>query len=271
MKFLSDLNRLFLADVHKGWLFVVKHKKAEETAAEAGAIDVIYAVLKRAGLIGAGIAAAATFHAATAGPIHIAPGRSFENYVYQVAPRYHVDPAAELAISTQEGAGGGIGDNGTSFGPNQLHAGGALPMSVYYGPYSERTQSWAWSSTGINYVLHQEEELCGGLTGYAAVKCIAYRFERSINPARETAGAWANYHYFHGPVPVHHRRHLTKAQKLRRRHQGFHSWLDWSLAVGPWKGYHKFDQHVRPHVRHPAPRRWWKARARYLRSHPHAR
>lgn len=266
MKFLSQLNALALADLRKLWLFVVKHKKAEETAVEAGAIDIIWALLKRAGLVGAGIAAAATL--SSSGSIHVAPGRSFYNYVYQTAPRYHVDPAAELAISTQEGGSGGIGDNGTSFGPNQLHAGGALPRSVYFGPYSGRTQAWAWSSTGINYVLKQEEQLCGGLKGYAAVRCIAYRFERSINPARETAGAWANYHYFHAPKPVHHSRawHLRHLRAHSRR-QAFHYWLDWSLGVGKWHGLHKFDIKARPHVRRPARHIWWVRRAAYVRSH----
>lgn len=240
--------------------FTIRHKHGEEVAAEAVGLDLLWTVLRAAGFFGAGIASAAVVSTLNAGPVHVSPGKSLVNYIYSAAPRYHVDPAAELAITTMEGAGGGIGDNGTSFGPNQLHYGGALPASVYHGPYSSVTQAWAWSSTGINFVLREEGELCGGLTGYVAVKCIAYRFERSANPPRETAGAWAHYHLFRPPV-----KHLSRAQKLRNRHDGFHSWLDWSLAVGPWKGYHRWDANVRPHVTRPAPVKWWKERARYVR------
>lgn len=247
--------------------FIEKHKKGEEAAAEAVLINVAWTLAKRFGLVGAGIASAAVFSAVTASNvIHVAPGKSLDNYVYQAAPHYHIDPAAELAITTMEGGGGGIGDNGTSFGPNQLHAGGALPMSVYHGPYSPVTQAWAWSSTGINYVLRQEEaDGCGGLVGYRAVSCIAYRFERSTNPARETAGAWANYHLFHPTKPIHH----SRAWHLRHRH-GFHAWIDWALGVGSWKPYPPFKRHhpnTRPHVRKHIPHRWWVALATYKKDH----
>lgn len=243
--------------------FLARHKRGEEAAAEAVALDLLWTFLRYAGLFGAGVATAAVASTVTStGVVHLSPGKPLVNYVFQAAPRYHVDPAAELAITTMEGAGGGIGDNGTSFGPNQLHAGGALPRSVYYGPFSEKTQEWAWSSTGVNYVLHQEEELCGGLVGYRAVSCIAYRFERSTNPARETAGAWAHYYLFH---PVKHRK-LTRAQRLRRRH-GFHAWFDWTLGVGKWKGIRPFNHRYRPHTRLPVPHRWWERRAAYVRRH----
>lgn len=239
--------------------FIRQHEEAEEGAVILVVTFTLVWVLLA---FGAGVASAAVVSDLIAGPVHVSPGKSLDSYVYANAPRYHVDPAAELAITTMEGGGGGIGDNGTSFGPNQLHYGGALPASVYHGPYSEATQAWAWSSTGINFVLREEGELCGGLTGYVAVKCIAYRFERSANTPRETAGAWAHYHLFKAPV-----KHLSRGQKLRNRHASFHSWLDWSLAVGPWKGYRRFNMNVRPHVKRPAPVKWWKARARYVRRH----
>lgn len=246
--------------------FIEKHKKGEEAAAEAVIINVAWTLAKRFGLVGAGIASAAVFSAVTASNVvHLAPGQSFNNYVYQTAPHYGVDPAASLSVSAMEGAGGGIGDNGTSFGPWQLHAGGALPMSVYHGPYSAATQSWAWSSAGVNYVLHEQGQLCHGLVGYSAVKCIAYRFERSANPAAETAGAWARYHYFHPTKPVHH----SRAWHLRHRH-GYRAWFDWALGVGPWKRYPPFKRHhpnVRPHTRKHIPLRWWHALATYERNH----
>lgn len=195
-------------------------EKQVEVAAEAAALDVVWTIVKRLGIFSAGVAAAATVAAVTSSStVHLSPGLSLVRYVDAHAAAYHIDPAAELAITTMEGGSGGIGDNGTSFGPNQLHYGGALPASVYYGPYSAKTQDWAWSSTGVNFVLREEGGLCGGLTGYQAVKCIAYRFERSANPARETAGAWAAY-----PAFAHGRSVLPKKQ-LPKRIRGTVHWF----------------------------------------------
>lgn len=207
--------------------------KQVEVAAEAAALDVGWAIVKRLGIFSAGVAAAATVAAVTSsGTTHLSPGLSLVRYVDQHAPAYRVDPAAELAITTMEGASGGIGDNGTSFGPNQLHYGGALPASVYYGPYSAKTQAWAWSSTGVNFVLRQEGDLCGGLTGYQAVRCIAYRFERSANPARETAGAWAAY-----PAYAHGRTVLPRKQ-LPKRIRGTVHWFSryFHVPIANFKG-----------------------------------
>lgn len=100
-----------------------------------------------------------------------------------------LDPNAVLAIASHEGLGGGIGDNGTSFGPFQLHEGGALPTSV---PLSQ-AQAWAWSPAGINYALGKMAGVAKGLTGRQAVTAISTQFERPADPAAEIADAMAHY------------------------------------------------------------------------------
>lgn len=240
--------------------FLGRHKHSEEVAAEAIGLDLLWAGLRAVGFFGAGVAAAAVVSTISTSPIHLAPGKALADYVYMAAPRYGIDPAAALAVSTQEGGGGGIGDFGTSFGPWQLHAGGALPPSEYHGPYSPATQAWAWSSTGIDYALRHMGAVCRGLKAYSAVSCIVARFERSAVIARETAGAWRAYGFFHPSKPP------TPAQLLRRR-TGYHAWLDWTLGVGPWKHHHPFARNVRPHVPRHISKAWWRRRAVYLRRH----
>ena len=240
--------------------FVVRHKHSEEVTAEAVGLDLLWATLRAAGFFGAGIAAAAVASTVSTGPVHLSPGQSLTRYVYSAAPHYGIDPAAALAVSTQEGGGGGIGDVGTSFGPWQLHYGGALPSSVYHGPYSAETQSWAWSSTGVTYALRHMGAVCHGLKAYSAVSCIVARFERSARIAAETAGAWQAYTGFHPPTPP------SPTQLLRMRH-GYHAWLDWTLGVGPWKHHRPFAQRVRPHVPRRISHRWWHRRLLYVRRH----
>lgn len=123
---------------------------------------------------------------------------TIEGYVQQVAPKYGLDPAAVLAVAHQEGIGGGIGDKGTSFGPWQLHAGGALPQEEYQGPYSQQTQSWAWSAGGVDYALAQMEHVAGGLQGAAAIEAIVTQFERPAQPAPEIQGAERAYAQYAG-------------------------------------------------------------------------
>lgn len=103
-----------------------------------------------------------------------------------------LDPNAVLAIASQEGLGGGIGDNGTSFGPFQMHIGGALPASVA-AKGEKYAQAWAWSPQGIDYALQQINSVAGGLKGKQAIAAISRRFERSLNPSKEIAGAIAAY------------------------------------------------------------------------------
>lgn len=96
-----------------------------------------------------------------------------------------LDPNAVLAVAQQEGLSGGIGDNGTSFGPFQLHRGGALPGSIPRG----REQAWATSPAGINYALDAIARVAGGKRGAAAVDAIVRLFERPADPDGEVARA----------------------------------------------------------------------------------
>lgn len=124
-------------------------------------------------------------------------------YVRQVAPQFGVDPAAALSMAQHEGMVGGRadpGDNNTSFGPWQLHIGGALPSSIgALGP--EAAQKWAWSTDGINYALKAMADDNGssniaaharGLTGWAAVNAIAH-WERSADIPGQAESAWRTY------------------------------------------------------------------------------
>jgi hypothetical protein len=112
--------------------------------------------------------------------------------ITQRAAAYGVDPRAALAVARQEGLSGAIGDQGTSFGPFQLHYGGAFPTSAPRGS-PEESQAWAMSPAGINYALGGIGKVAGGLTGPAAVNAIVNRFERPADPATEAAKARAAY------------------------------------------------------------------------------
>ncbi len=102
-----------------------------------------------------------------------------------------VDPLAALAVAHSEGLGGGIGDSGTSFGPFQLHWGGAYPASA---PHErDAAQAWAWSTEGINYAVDRIASVAKGLTGPAAVSAIVTRFERPADPQSEVANSVRTY------------------------------------------------------------------------------
>lgn len=115
-----------------------------------------------------------------------------QQLISQLARRYGVDPRAALAIASVEGGfHGGVGDNGTSFGPFQLHAGGALPHG--------RGAQWANSYAGINYAMQRIASVSHGLHGRQAVAAISSRFERPANVPAEIAKAMSRYG---GRVPV---------------------------------------------------------------------
>ena len=116
-----------------------------------------------------------------------AAGRS---YIQQRAGALGLDPNAVLAVAGQEGLSGAIGDQGTSFGPFQLHWGGAMP-SRFVGN-QQASNAWAWSQPGIDYALSQMNA-ARGLQGQAAVSSIVRNFERPADPSGEAARAWAAY------------------------------------------------------------------------------
>ena len=104
-----------------------------------------------------------------------------------------VDPKAALAVASVEGGfGGAIGDNGTSFGPFQLHIGGALPRGV------SNPQVWANSPSGIRYALAQIAKVSRGLQGRAAIDAIVRKFERPADPDSEVIKALSRY----GSIPM---------------------------------------------------------------------
>lgn len=101
-----------------------------------------------------------------------------------------IDPQAALAVARVEGLGGGVGDQGTSFGPWQLHVGGAFPTGRV--PHGQE-QAWAMSPAGINYALGQIGGVARGLHGPGAVNAIVRRFERPANPDAEVQKALGLY------------------------------------------------------------------------------
>src|SRR4051812_27423017 len=90
---------------------------------------------------------------------------NIRNYIAQGARRRGLDPRAILSVASVEGGfNGAIGDHGTSFGPFQLHQGGALPHG--------RGANWASSAAGIDYALDQIAKVAGGLHGHQAISAI---------------------------------------------------------------------------------------------------
>jgi hypothetical protein len=121
---------------------------------------------------------------------------SMANLIQQLAPGYGIDPKAALAVAAQEGLSGRPGDYNaagtpTSFGPFQLHYGGAYPGFAPKG--WQASQAWASSEPGVRYALQNMSQYARGLTGQPAVNAIVQRFERPADPASEAAAAWRAY------------------------------------------------------------------------------
>ncbi len=115
------------------------------------------------------------------------------NLIRAYSGRLNLDPYAVAAVSRVEGGGrfGAVGDHGTSYGPFQLHVGGALPPG--------RNAAWANSAAGVLYAMqHMAASGAAGLRGLAAVRAIVTRFERPANPQAEVDSAWNVRSNFHG-------------------------------------------------------------------------
>lgn len=126
---------------------------------------------------------------------------SREALILKMAARLGLDPQAVDSIGNVEGSnalhgGSSIGDNGTSFGPFQLHAGGALPARVWARGAAYANQ-WANSPEGLQYALSRMASVAGGLHGQQAVQAISSRFERPANVGGEISKAMG----FYGGVP----------------------------------------------------------------------
>jgi hypothetical protein len=106
--------------------------------------------------------------------------------IAQGARQRGLDPRAVLAVAGVEGGfGGAVGDQGTSYGPFQLHVGGALPRG--------RGNQWANSPQGIAYALNAIAKIARGLHGQQAVGAIVNRFERPAHPGAEVQRAMGRY------------------------------------------------------------------------------
>lgn len=108
--------------------------------------------------------------------------------IIQEAVRRKLDPYAVQSVALGEGGlyFGNVGDNGTSFGPFQLHVGGALPKG--------KDAAWANSPAGIRYALDQMVKVgAAGLKGNRAIETIIRKFERPANPSASIANAIKRY------------------------------------------------------------------------------
>lgn len=100
--------------------------------------------------------------------------------IRSLAPRYRLDPRAVAAVARSEGGlgWGAVGDQGTSYGPFQLHEGGALPRG--------QGAAFANSPAGVEYAL-QRMAASGarGKQGQQAIEAIVRGFERPADPDSE--------------------------------------------------------------------------------------
>lgn len=113
-------------------------------------------------------------------------GQALIDYITQRSQALGLDPRAVLAVATVEGGfSGAVGDSGTSFGPFQLHIGGALP--------SGKGKAWAQSTEGVDYALAQIAKVAKGKSGLAAITAIVTLFERPAAPQAEISRAMKVY------------------------------------------------------------------------------
>ena len=110
---------------------------------------------------------------------------AWSKQIRQLSKKYGLDPHAVLAVASVEGLSGGVGDAGTSFGPFQLHVGGALPKG--------KNKAWAESPAGLEYAIRKIAGVAKGLKGEAAIRAIVTKFERPANPSGEIKKARSRY------------------------------------------------------------------------------
>lgn len=127
---------------------------------------------------------------------------AMQAYIIAKARSLGLDPRAVLAVAAHEGISlpAQVGDNGTSFGPWQMHFGGVYPSSPSLAPQdASGAQAWANSPAGVDYALTHMAQVARGRSGADAVTNIVYRFERPADPASETANAIRSYSSGQGP------------------------------------------------------------------------
>lgn len=128
----------------------------------------------------------------------MAPPNPIVNLIVQGARARGLDPAAVLAVASQEGLSGRIGDGGHAYGPFQLNNAGGVITGTHPAVNDAATQAWASSPSGINFALDKIAGVARGLHGAQAVNAIVTRFERPRDPAKEVAGANAAYGNYSG-------------------------------------------------------------------------
>lgn len=108
--------------------------------------------------------------------------------IRQSARKYGLDPKAVLAYALTQGgtSWGAVGDNNSSFGPFQLHRGGAL---------GSHDSAWANSPQGLDAAMGMMSRAgARGKTGPdAAAFIVGPAFGRGANPSRDQANARAQY------------------------------------------------------------------------------
>jgi hypothetical protein len=121
-------------------------------------------------------------------------------YIRRRSKAFGLDPLAVLSVAAGEGLSGRPGDQNTSFGPFQLHYGGAYPSFAPRGS-PQQSQAWAMSPAGIDYALKQISGVAGGMRGANAISQIISRFERPANIPASIAAALKRYGPYAGEMP----------------------------------------------------------------------
>ncbi|MDE2469324.1 MAG: hypothetical protein KGL35_11420 [Bradyrhizobium sp.] len=106
-------------------------------------------------------------------------GAAAVDAMYADCDLYGIDALACAANAIHEGAGGGIGDGGSAFGPWQTHfLDGRVPEFVGESLYSGTVQDYAWSAAGFVFAIKgMAAGGARGLSGHDAVRAIVYGYE----------------------------------------------------------------------------------------------
>lgn len=120
-------------------------------------------------------------------------GTNLVQQIIQDAKKVGLDPNVPLSIAPHEGGfQGAVGDNNSSFGPLQDHAGGALPAEVWAkGP--AYAKQWANSPQGILYAITGLARAIHGASGAAGVIAGVRDYERPQSPTPEIQKSLATY------------------------------------------------------------------------------
>jgi lysozyme len=278
--------------------FMRRHKRAEEDAAATAGLELVWTILKRAGLVGAGIASAAVVSTITSGG-----GPTYH-------PQFSLSVMGAAFITRYEGSVSHLYNDpfNCTIGVGHLvHMGVCAPAD--YKRWPGLTQAQATSllmhdaATAETYVREsvthpidqpQFDALVsftfnvggGGLQSSSALRDVNAGDFAAV-PAALAKWSSASGHFLAGlyarrqaeahlfltgdygagigkyvpPKPAP----LTKAQKLRAK-TGYWSWLAWQLGDGAWKGYGPANPKVRPHVATRVAHAWWTAEAAHVKA-----